>query len=444
MKRQQAPQVQPPVRAAELEGRAFNPAVTPVAENEPQHLVNQVEVWSPYVGRWLRTIARWALVGLALYTIYWLLRQSFSALTPFIFGLVLAYLLTPIVNWLNRRMPRGLSILLVYIVGIGLLVGAVNFIVPPIVDQGQELIQSIPTLDEIQNEGTLLFDQLQSAIPEDYRQPVLDGLNNSIDTVQANLTTYVQRVGSFLIDQVIGVFNTVAFLIGFLIIPIWLFYVLNDQRQGRNFIDRLLHRRIRADFWNTWDIVNGTFLDYVRGQLILCLSIGIATFIGLFALQLFGINVDYILVLAIIAGLTEFIPVIGPIIGAIPAIVLALFSGDPSSAIWVTLVYIIIQQLENNILVPRIIGDSVDVHAAVLMVLLIIMGQIFGLIGVILAAPLAAIARDMFIYTYRRLEGLSPAVVRAQLKPKSHTATSISAVADLRAYPETKQHEGGV
>ena len=355
-----------------------------------------------------RVLARWLLVAAALYGVGWLLWNAAPALTPFVIGLVLAYLLTPLVNRLDERLPRWLAILLVYVIGTILVVSAFTFVIPPLVDQIQSLIKAIPSIDRIEELGNRLLNQYQSSVPEQIREPINNGASSAIRTLQTNFTTYIQRVGGFVLNQVLQIVNTITFLIGFLIIPIWLFYVLNDQNEGKRFVDRLLHPRIRPDFWHTWTIVNRILMDYVRGQLLLCAAVGLATGVGLLLLRLLGVPVQYVLLLAILAGITEFIPVIGPIIGAIPAIVLALFSDNPSSAIWVTLVYVAVQQLENNILVPRIIGESVGVHPAILTVLLIAMGQIFGLLGVILAAPLAAIARDLFLYIYRRLNGLPP------------------------------------
>jgi predicted PurR-regulated permease PerM len=216
---------------------------------------------------------------------------------------------------------------------------------------------------------------------------------------------------------VINVLNTVTFLIGFLIIPIWLFYVLNDQARARAFIDKLLSPRIRPDFWNIWGIVNKVFSDYIRGQLILGLAVGVMAGLGLLLLRLLGFDVRYILLLALIAGVTELIPIIGPIIGAIPGVLVGFIASDsgPSTGVAVLVVYIVVQQLENNFLVPRIIGESVGVHPAILTVILIAMGQVFGLLGVVLAAPLTAIARDLFVYVYRRLGGLSAEAARWSL-----------------------------
>lgn len=354
-----------------------------------------------------RTLAQWLLGALALYGVGWLLWQAGSALTPFIVGLILAYLLSPFVNRLGQKMPRWLAILTVYVAGIVLIVVFTSFVVPPLINQVEQLVGNIPTIDQGQHMLSDLIAQYRQVVPASIQAQLDPAIASGVETVRGNIGTIIQRVIAFLLAQISNIVNIVTFLIGFLIVPIWLFYVLNDQEQGRNFIDRLLHPRIRPDFWNTWSMVNKVFRDYIRGQLILCVAIGIAVGIGLLVLRLIGFNVQYILLLSLIAGTTEFIPVLGPIIGAIPGILLALFV-SPQTAVAVLLVYVVVQQLENNFLVPRIVGESVGVHPAILTVALIAMGQVFGLIGVILSAPLSAIARDLFIYTYSRLGGAPP------------------------------------
>lgn len=366
-----------------------------------------------------RTLARWVLVALTLYGIGWLLWQAWSALTPFIIGLVLAYLLTPIVNRLDERLPRWLSILIVYVVGIALIVAAIAYVVPPVVDQVEQLIGNIPSIDQLQTMFRDLTVLYRERVPAQLQQQLDPAIAGAVQSIRENLGTTIRAIIDFVLNQIVTIVNTVTFLIGFLIIPIWLFYILNDQDEGRNFIDRVLHPRIRADFWNTWTMINKVFSDYIRGQLVLCFAVGLAVGVGLFIVRLIGIGVDYILLLAIVAGITEFIPVLGPIIGAIPGIILAFVSAGPQGALAALIVYIVVQQLENNILVPRIVGDSVGVHPAILTVVLIAMGQVFGLFGVILSAPLTAIARDLFIYLYTRLGGSPPQFALATVQRRT-------------------------
>jgi predicted PurR-regulated permease PerM len=350
-----------------------------------------------------------------LYAIGWLLWNALPAMTPFIVGLALAFLLLPLVNRLNRFLPRWGAILTVYAGGVVLAVALADYIFPPVVSQFQQLIDSMPSIDELQAIGSGLLARYRDLVPVSFQAPIEQGARNALLALQANVTSYLQTVGTFILNQVIQIFNTLTFLIGFLIIPIWLFYVLNDEAKGRAFIDRALAPRLRADFWNVWWLISNVLSNYVRGQLILGLAVGTMVGIGLFILRLLGFNVNYILILAIVAGVTELIPIIGPIIGAIPGVLFGFFAGDVQTGLAVLVIYVIVQQLENNFLVPRIVGESIGIHPAILTVVLIAMGQVYGLLGVVLAAPLAAVARDLFVYIYRRLEGLTAPAARRTL-----------------------------
>ena len=337
-------------------------------------------------------------------------------------GLVLAYLFLPSVNALARHIPRPVAILIVYVGGVALIIGAIAYVVPPVVIQIQQLIASIPSVDQLQEVGTHLLQQYQSRVPEVIRQPINEGLNNALRDAQTHLTLYIQQVGGFLLSQMFQLLNVASFLVGFLIVPIWLFYVLNDVGQGRSFVDSLLHPRLRADFWIIWGIVNQVLGNYVRGQLILGVSVGVMVGAGLLILQLLGFRVSYILLLAIFAGVTELVPFIGPWLGAIPGVLLAFLSRRrPRWPWWQSMS--VVQQIEINFLIPRIIGQSIGIHPAILMVILIAMGYSFGLLGIVLAAPISAIARDLFIYVHRRLDGVpaAEAGIRLTVTPqKAH------------------------
>ena len=370
----------------------------------------------PWVSLW-RTLARWLLVLLALYAVGWLLANALPAMTPFIIGLVLAFLMLPLVNRLDRKLPRWFAILTVYAGAIVVLIVAMNYVVPLVGSQIQQLIENLPSADEAQSAFNELIRRYRDLVPAALQGPIDNGMRNALSVAQANATSYLQGAGTFILNQVIQIINTVTFLVGFLIIPIWLFYVLNDQAKGGAFVNSILHPRLRPDFWNIWGITSKILNDYVRGQLLLGLAVGAMVGVGLLILRLLGFDIRYIMLLAIVAGITELIPIIGPIIGAIPGVLIGFFGGDngPQTGLAVLVVYIVVQQLENNFLVPRIIGESVGIHPAILTVVLIAMGQIFGLWGVVLAAPLSAIARDLFVYIYRRLEGTPANAVRQSM-----------------------------
>jgi predicted PurR-regulated permease PerM len=396
----------------------------------------------------LRHIGRWLLIIVSLYLIGWLLVHAGSAVTPFIFGGVLAYLFLPLVNFFNRWLPRWLAILAVYLLTFGILVLAVALVIPPLIAQIADLIRSLPDIATIQREANRLLDEyeqllasLPPAVQAEIQSAITSAAAEGLNTLRANFVNYLQSIGQFLVNSVLSVVNTVTFLLGFFLIPFWLFYVLMDQRAGRDYLDRMIHPRLRADFWAMITIIDHDLSGYLRGQLILGTSVGLAAWIGLTALNMAGMKIPYTVLLAVVAGITELVPVIGPIIGAIPAILLGL-ADSPTTALAVTILYIAIQQLENHILVPRIIGESVGVHPAILMVVLVVCSQVFGLLGAILSAPLSAMARDLFLYLYGRLsDPPSPAgVLPERLRPLMTSAKTEATKAAEQPSSELPPH----
>ena len=399
--------------------------------------------------RLLRQIGRWLLIIVSLYLIGWLVMNAGSAVTPFIFGGVLAYLFLPLVNFFNRWLPRWLAILAVYLLTFGILVLAVALVIPPLIAQIADLIRSLPDIATIQREANRLleeYEQLLASLPpavqSEVQNAIASAASEGLSTLRANFVNYLQSIGQFLVNSVLSVVNTVTFLLGFFLIPFWLFYVLMDQRAGRDYLDRMIHPRLRADFWAMITIIDHDLSGYLRGQLILGTSVGLAAWIGLTALNMAGMEIPYTVLLAVVAGVTELVPVIGPIIGAIPAILLGL-ADSPTTALAVTILYIAIQQLENHILVPRIIGESVGVHPAILMVVLVVCSQVFGLLGAILSAPLSAMARDLFLYLYGRLSdppspaGVLPERLRPLVMPVQPEATKAAEQPSPQLPPQT-------
>lgn len=387
-----------------------------------------------------RRIARWALVALSLYGIGWLFWQARSALLPFVIGALLAYLFLPLVNRFDRRMPRWAAILLVYALVLLIIVTFFAFLVPPLVEQISQLIRALPDLPTLERWANRLLEEYQQLLANlppnvqtEVQQTVAEVLTSALNTIRTNLLSYIQEIGTFLVTSLLSVASTVAFLLGFFLVPFWLFYVLMDQQAGRDTLNRLLPAGLRADFWSVITIIDADFSGYLRGQLLLGLVVGTAAGIGLTVLNLFGLEVPYVLLLAVIAGVTELIPIIGPIIGAVPAVLLG-FLDSPTTGLAVLLLYVGIQQLENNFLVPRIVGDSVGLHPAILMVLLVVCSQVFGILGAILSAPMGAVSRDVFQYIYGRLSepprppGEMPARLRVAGVAPPPEAQGLSAV----------------
>ncbi len=322
-----------------------------------------------------------------------------AALFPFGFGIVVAYLVLPLVNWLDRRMPRWLrdrrlsrplSILLVYFVGIALVVGAFAFLVPVVGEQVTALWENRETLiGSATDLLTRLMDRYRRDVPANFQQAVEDNLSQlsgrAAELVQSGLTRTLQAVTS-----------TISFVLGFIVVPFWLFYILNDQAKVSGDLIKLIPQSWEADVRNLLRITDDVFSAYIRGQLLLCLFVAAMATIGLMV-----VGVPYAVLLGLVAGLFEVVPFIGPLLGAVPGVIVAALDSWGTAG-WAILVFFIIQQVENLLLVPRIAGQSVRLHPTLVMVVLVVGNEAAGLWGILLAVPITAVIRDVFKYLYWR------------------------------------------
>jgi predicted PurR-regulated permease PerM len=323
-----------------------------------------------------------------------------EALTPFIVGLLLVYLLHPPVARLSRvGLPRPIAILVVYTVATILLIEAINLTLRPVVDQVTLLFKDLPGL------AAQLDRQLQR-LSETYRGLDLPlQLRAAVDEWLAALARGDIGIDPGVLLPVVNITaGFVSSLFGYVIIPVWVFYLLKDRRELVAGFDRVIPQEWRADVWAVTRIAERVLGQWIRGQLFLGVTVGLATFAGLIALS---VTVDpvfgrFALLLALVAGLLELLPIIGPIIAAVPAVLLAATAGG-QAVVAALILYVLVQQIENNLLVPKIQGDAVALHPSAVMFSLVVGGAIAGLIGAILALPITAAARDIFAYLFGRL-----------------------------------------
>lgn len=338
-----------------------------------------------------------------------------AALFPYALGLVAAYLLLPAVNFVDRYIPdrlrqrnlsRLLAVVLVYLAAILVIAAFVAFLVPVVADQFAFFRQRLPYYTRQGHE--LIeewFGKYQATIPLNIQQTVQDNLEKLAGTIGRALQQGITRTLSV-------VSTTISFLLGMMVIPFWLFYILHDQKRVSDGLFSLVPERYRADVSNVLHITDDILSAYIRGQLLLCLVIGAMATIGLFI-----VGVDFALLLGIVAGLFEFLPFIGPILGAIPALVVALIQ-SPTTALWTLVVFLFIQQVENIFLAPRIAGESVKLHPALVMVVLVVGNEALGIWGMLIAVPFTAIVRDVFKYLYLRFsdEEVPPPAAMARVR----------------------------
>jgi len=363
---------------------------------------------------------RLILVVLLLFLVCWMLYVAKSALLPYIIGLVIAYLVLPLVNFIDRRMPprlrdrnlsRALSILIVYLLVVLFIAGVFSFLVPPVVQQVQILWKQMPELAaKGQTLGAEWLGRYQEIIPWDIQQRIQSNLEKLASTIGQALQQGVTRTVSV-------ISSTIGFFLGILVIPFWLFYILNDEVKVRESALDLIPDRIEPDLLNILRITDDIFSAYIRGQLLLCLFIGVLATVGLLIA-----GVEFALLLGLIAGAFEILPFVGPILGAIPALVVAVLQ-SPMTALKTLVVFIVIQQIENLFLAPKIAGESVKLHPALIMVVLVVGNEALGLWGMLLAVPLAAVIRDVFKYLYLRFsdEEVSPEEAMARVRTEKMT-----------------------
>ena len=269
----------------------------------------------------------------------------------------------------TRRLPRWLAILILYLIFIGVVVSIFLTIVPPMVRQARDLATATPGMidraqDFLMHHGIL---DHKITLREAVTQGPLPDASGYVDTV-------FSAVGSIL-----------GGLFGFFTILILTFYLLVDADNLLGGFLQLFPRDRRMRVAAGCREVTVKVSAWLMGQIILASVIGVTAAIGLWLL-----GIPYFYVLALIAGIGEMIPMVGPALAALPAVAVA-FTVSPTAALWVTLYYIAQQQLENHVLVPKIMERQVGVSAVTVIVALMIGGSLLGIMGAILAVPTAAI-----------------------------------------------------
>ena len=356
----------------------------PLRPDEPSDDSRDVrpERWSP---RTRRTVVVFIAILVAL--VLWGARDI---LGPFVWAGIFAYVLNPAVNLLRRvaRVPRPLAVALLYVIGVGLVVAAAILLVP--------LIRS--ELDRVTSDLPEIIEGAESSLPaEILGQPL--SVQGLVDTFNASVTAFLSDT-----TAAVGAFRT-AFegVIHVLLALVAAAYLLlAGPRLVSNMIS-LLPVAQRAEASVLVASINRVFGGFIRGELILVVIMSVTTYIGLSI-----IGVPFALVIAIATGFLELIPVFGPVIAAVPPIALALVTQNnfelPGwlAATVVAIMYTVLRQVEDYLVIPNVVGRVVRVHPLVALFALFAGLQIWGVTGMIIALPVAGVARVLLGYVYRR------------------------------------------
>jgi len=350
--------------------------------------------WGQVARQWVTAI----LIGLCLIA-FFLLRPL---ILPLSLALLLAYILNPVIDAMDRatRLPRILSAALVYIVLIVLLsLAPIIFVPEGFFNQiSRAQIDLNRTLESMRQviAGYGSFQVAGFVVdPAQIYELALENLAQSLSKIAPRSVDIFFGVAT-------GFATTVLWIVFILVVS---FYIVKDSPAILRYIDRQLPPGYREEVWSLIHRIGDTWDAFLRGQLVLGIVVGIT--VGL-CMALLG--VQNAIVLGILAGVMEIVPNLGPILASIPAILSAFFQGSSHLAIsnsWFALVviiaYVLIQQVENNVLVPRIIGRSVDLHPAVVLVGAIVGAGVAGILGMFLAAPTMATVRILAGYAYGKL-----------------------------------------
>ncbi|MCY4080643.1 MAG: AI-2E family transporter [Caldilineaceae bacterium] len=360
-----------------------------------------------------------AIVAVSALALFCLLVWVFRGLLQqVVLAVILAYLLHPLISLIDRRTPanRVTVVLAVYLTLAVIVIATFSLVGVTTFQQALDLSRRLPGWFE---EGLAQFQLLQEQLPESIvvagmtvpvagLVPQLPGWNELFSQVFDLLQPILGRSGSLAASVVTG---TVAVLGQILLIFIISIYIAVDIPRIGSMIANIAHKPgFRRDAERLTSSVSQVWAAYMRGQAVLAIIIFVLVSVVLGAL-----GVDNALGLGLLSGALEFLPVIGPLAGAGAAIFVAFFQGDPSFgltplqfAIAVAVAMIVIQQVENTLLVPRIVGKALNLHPLLVMVSVIMGASLAGLLGAILAAPVVASIRILGEYAWHKMLDLPP------------------------------------
>ena len=339
-----------------------------------------------------------------------ILHTTITLLSPVFIAIAISYLLWIPVRCIDKHLSkvfkkahRGISVLLVYVLlafGIIGIILLIYFMIGGKLSQTISFDQLFSSILQYINSNNLTFDA-------NYIQQQLSNLPFT-ETVKENLATYLSQLitwlQSFFFNSINNLFSSITNLISNVfsafICIILSVYLLLDREYFVDLWNKLFFlcfrdSRIGKQLRKIGSTFNITFTNYIRGQLLEAFFVGLLSTIALTLL-----DVDYAIVIGVIAGITNMIPYVGPFIGTVLAGIMALLSGNFLLVLWVIIAMQVVQQIDNNFLQPKIIGESVELHAVFTMVAIIVGGDIAGLIGMLIAVPIFASAKKLISNWY--------------------------------------------
>lgn len=310
---------------------------------------------------------------------------------PVILAGVLYYLVNPLVDWMERRkIPRLLGITWIFIVIGALIVWGITTLIPIIQEQTISIIKNWP----------IYWDNIVSQIDSWLRSDVLSEFQTQLNDFYSNLLSNVSEQADGVLDSTFASIGSVVgavtnIVIAVITMPFILFYLLKDGKSLPYHVMKMIPSKMRASTYHLLSEINIQISQYVRGQLVVALFVGLMFWIG-FAI----IGLEYAVTLGVLAGFLNLIPYLGSFLATVPAIVIALVD-SPSMLIKVLIVFAIEQTIEGRVIQPQILGSNLEIHPLTIIIVLLSAGKIFGIPGVILGIPGYAVLKVIVVHIFR-------------------------------------------
>jgi len=302
-------------------------------------------------------------------------------LIPIFMAGILAYILRPMVLKLEKKnISRTKGILLIYLVSGIMLIASIIFIAPVLASNTREFINTFPQITlEYKNNFNYVIKKIDTSTwPLEIKNAVFNEINNAVNMLE-------DRLLNILRNAFFGSINVAAGIGNFIVAMIIAFYLIKDAEFFKNNFLSLVPRKWRNDVIATCREINDILSNFIQGQLLTAAIIGVMETVALFI-----VGVKYAPILGIIGGISNIIPYFGPFIGAIPAVAVALID-SPVKVLWTVVAFVIIQQIDNMFISPKIIEGRLGLHPVTTILAVLVGEEFFGIIGMLLAVPVTAV-----------------------------------------------------
>lgn len=342
--------------------------------------------------RWFQTLVVFILVFLLILLISLtdfifspLLKYIGAVAFPLIGAGILFYLSKPVMHLFERfKIPRVISILLVFLLLILIIFLIVEYIAPIAENQFSNLVDNIPFMIRSVQDLVAYWQSNQTAIPEE--------VNEAVNNFTNNLQSHLENVMSYLFGFIS---QLISFILAIVLVPLFLFFMLKDGDKLVPYITQIFEKKKAKNIQQLLHKIDETLTAYIQGQLIVSFCVGILLFIGYIILGL-----KYSLTLALFAMLMNVIPFLGPFIAVIPALIVGAFQ-SPTMIIWVSIITLIAQQFESNFISPNVMGKVLDLHPLTVITVILAAGSIAGFLGILFAVPFYAVIKTIITHFYR-------------------------------------------